>query len=131
MIERGRRRESGRRRPFPRRSQSPSVSLRRSTDQLSDTKVSYSDNLEEGDGTEDESGEWKFVAGCSRRRTSDPAGDLRPMGARSRFWALADDDDSDEEVTSQLPFTPDLVRHATVHGFSRAQLYEAEMELQD
>jgi hypothetical protein len=53
------------------------------------------------------------------------------MGAKSRFWALEDDDDSDEEVMSQSPLTPDLVRHAAVHGFSKAQLYDAEMAMQD
>jgi hypothetical protein len=52
------------------------------------------------------------------------------MGARSRFWALEDDDDSDE-VTSHSPSTPDLVHHAAVHGFSRAQSCEAEMAMQD
>jgi hypothetical protein len=131
MSERGRQGESGRWRPLPRRSRSPLVSHRSSTDHLSDTKVRSSDNLEEGDGTEDENREWKCVAGCSRRRTSDPAGDLRPMGARSWYWALEDGDDSDEEVMSQSPSTPDLVRHAAVLGFSRVQLYEAEMALQD
>jgi hypothetical protein len=116
--------KSGRRSP-------PTVPHRNLTDKLSDMKVWSSDNVEEGDGTEDENGKWKFVLGYSRRRTSDPAGDLRPMGAKSRFWALEDDDDSDEEVMSQSPSTLDLVRHAAVHGFSRAQLYDAEMAMQD
>ena len=42
-----------------------------------------------------------------------------------------DDDDSDEEVTSQSPYTLDLVCHAAIHGFSKEQLYEAEIALQD
>lgn len=57
--------------------------------------------------------------------------DLRPIGVRSKFWALTDDDDSDEEVAFQSPYTPDLVRHVTVHGFTKDQLYEAELALQD
>ena len=131
MSERERRSERGRRRPPPRRSRSPSVSRCRSTDRLSDTKVSSSGNLEEETEMEDENGEWKFVGGCSHWMTSDPTTDLCPLGTRSKFWALVDDDDSNEEVTSQSPLTPDLVHHASVHGFSRAHLYEAEMALQD
>jgi len=88
-------------------------------------------NLEEETEMDHENGEWKFVGGCSRRMTSDPTTDLLPLGTRSKFWALADDDDSDEEVTSQSPLTPDLVCHAAVHGFSTAHLYEAKMALQD
>jgi hypothetical protein len=41
-----------------------------------------------------------------------------------------EDDESDEE-TGQSPFTPDLVRHAAVHGFAKEQLFEAEIALQD
>ena len=44
---------------------------------------------------------------------------------------MKDDDDSDEEIVSQSSYTPDLVRHAAVHGFTKDQLYEAELALQD
>jgi len=81
----------------------------------------------EGDGAEDEDGEWHFVGDCGRRPIPDPGMDLRPIGTKSKFWSPADDDDS--EVASQSPFTPDLVRQAAVLVFSKEQLCEAEMAL--
>ena len=70
--------------------------------------------LEEGDGTEDEDGGWKFVGDYGDRLAPDPTVDLRLIGAKSKFWALTDNDDSDEEVVSQSPYTSDLVHHAAV-----------------
>jgi len=90
---------------------------RRTADQVSNTQVRVSSVSVEGDGAEDEDGEWHFVGGYRRRPMPDPAADLRPIGTKSKFWSLADDDHS--EVTSQSPFTPDLVRQAAVHGFSK------------
>lgn len=49
---------------------------------------------------------------------------------KSKFWALTDDGDSDE-VIAQSPYTLNLVRHVVVHGFTKDQLYEAELVLQD
>jgi hypothetical protein len=49
---------------------------------------------------------------------------------KSKFWALMDDDDTDDKIV-QSPYMPDLVRQAAVHGFAKEQLVEAEMALQD
>jgi hypothetical protein len=97
---------------------------------ISESKVSECEGSVQEDGTEDEDGGWKFVGGCGDRPQSDPAVDLRPIGVRYKFWALTDDDDSDEEVAFQSPYMPDLVHHVTVHGF-KDQLYEVELALQD
>jgi len=125
--------ERGRRRLPPRR---PRITVvldfhRQTGAQVSDAKVCSSGGLEEEDGKEDEDDEWKFVGDCGHRPTPDPTEDLRPIGSKSRFWALADDDDSDEEVASQSPYTPDLECHAAVHGFTKDQLIEAELALRD
>ena len=96
---------------------------------MTNTQVHVSSVSVEGDGAEDEDGEWHFVGDCWRRPIPDPAVNLCPIGTKSKFWSLADDDHS--EVASQSPFTPDLVRQAAVHGFSKEQLCEAEMALQD
>ena len=96
-------------------------------DQVSNTQVRVSSVSMEGDRAEDEDGEWHFIGDCGRRPIPDSAADLRPIGTKSKFWSLVDDDDS--EVASRSPFTPDLVRQAAVHGFSKEQLCEAEMAL--
>ena len=94
---------------------------------MSNTQVRVSSVSVEGDGAEDEDNEWHFVGDYGRQPILDPAADLCPIGMKSKFWSLADDDHS--EVASQSPFTPDLVRQAAVHGFSKEQLCEAEMAL--
>lgn len=88
------------------------------------------------------------MAKTSRRRTTagkpsvtgvhgrwpmaDPSADLRLLGSRSKFWALANDDESeDSDLESPMPLTPDLVRHAAVHGFTKENLIEAEKVLED
>jgi hypothetical protein len=97
---------------------------------VNETKVSLPGDLVKGDGTEDEDIGWKSVGDRGDRIVPDPAIDLRPLGVKSKFWALMDDDGSDEEVV-QSPYTPDLVRQAAVHGFVKEQLVKAEMALQD
>jgi hypothetical protein len=74
-------------------------------------------------GNEDNDDECKFVEDCGHRFLADPAMDLRPIGSESKFWALEDDDDFDEEVVSQSPLTPELKRHAAIHGFIEDQLF--------
>jgi hypothetical protein len=96
-------------------------------DQAGVAQVSTSAGVVDGDGTEEDDGEWKFIGD---RLTPDPAADHRPMGAKSKFWETMDDD-SDDEVAIQLPYTPDLVRHAAVHGFTKDCLCEAKLALRD
>lgn len=103
--------------------------LRRAVNQVSATQVRRSSISVEEDGAEDEDGEWHFVGDCGRQPMPDPAADLRPIGSKSKFWSLVEDEDL--EVAPQSPLTPDLIRQAAVHGFSREQLCEAEMALQD
>ena len=62
---------------------------------MSNTQVRVSSVSVEGDGAEDEDGEWHFVNDCGRWPIPDPAADLRPIGTKSKFWSLADDDDSE------------------------------------
>jgi hypothetical protein len=77
---------------------------------------------------EEEDGGWNTIGGCGDRINPDPAEGLRPVGVKSKFWCLTDDDDTDEDV-SQSPFTPDLVRQAAVHGFTKEHLVQAELAL--
>lgn len=114
--------------PRPRRPRIPVVLdlRRRSAEQLHEIKVRSSGNLGDKGGLEDEDGEWTFVGDRGDRVKPNPAEDLRPIGTKSKFWLLEDDDDTDEEIVSQSPFTPDLVRQAAVHGFTKDQLVEAE-----
>jgi hypothetical protein len=93
------------------------------------TKVSIDGDSNE-DVTEDEDDGWVSVGDRGDRVVSNPAIDLGPIGGKSKFWALTDDDESDEEIV-QSPYTPDLVRQAAVHGFTKKKLVEAEMALQD
>jgi hypothetical protein len=51
---------------------------------------------------EDEDNRWKSVGDRGDRIVPDPVIDLRPLGVKSKFWALMDDDVSDEKVI-QLP----------------------------
>jgi hypothetical protein len=102
----------------------------RATDGASESKVCAFENLVIEDGTEDEDDGSISVGERGDRVESNPALDLRPIGVKSKFWALSDDDDSDKEI-AQSPYMPDLVRQAAVHGFSKQQLVEAEMALQD
>jgi hypothetical protein len=95
-------------------------------DQVGVVKVCISEEVADGDGTEEDDGEWKFVGNRGDWLTPDPVANLRPMGAKSKFWASTDD-----EVATQSPYTPDLVRHAAVHGFTKDRLCEAELALQD
>jgi hypothetical protein len=83
----------------------------------------------QGNGAEDEDGEWHFVGGYGKQPLPHPAADLRPIGFKSKFWSLVDDDES--EIASQSPSTLDLICQAAVHGFSKEQLSEAERALQD
>jgi hypothetical protein len=110
-------------RPPARRPCIPAVSeLRwRAAELVNETKVSLPGDLVKGDGTEDEDSGWKSVGDRGDRIVPDPAIDLRPLGVKSKFWALMDDDVSDEEVI-QLPYTLDLVRQAAVHGFVKNSL---------
>jgi hypothetical protein len=105
--------ERGRRRLPPRRPYAPADLHRRSAEQVSEATVSVPSDLEDEDGTEDEDDGWKFVGDRGRRSVPDPVVDLRPIGTRSKFWALEEDNDSDEEIMSQSPCTPDMVQ-ATV-----------------
>jgi hypothetical protein len=100
-------------------------------EQVRGSEVSVPGGLAEEDGTEDEDDGWKFVGDRCHRPAADPAVDLCPLGSKSKVWALADDDDPDEEVVSQSPLTPELVRLAAVHGFSKEKMYDAELALQD
>ena len=99
-------------------------------DQPVENKVSECSFLVNSVGTEDDDDGWIPVGGRGDRVVSDPAIDLRPIGGKSKFLTLADDDESDEEF-DQSPYTPDLVRQAAVHGFGMEKLVEAEMALQD
>jgi hypothetical protein len=119
-------------RPPARRPRIPAVSKLhwRAAELVYKTKVSLPGDLVKGDGTEDEDSGWKSVGDRGDLIVPDPAIDLRPLGVKSKFWALMDDDGSDEEVI-QSPYTPDLVRQAAVHGFVKDQLVEVEMALQD
>lgn len=83
-------------------------------DQVREAKVSILGELVEGEGTEEDDDEWKFVGDRGEWPTPDPAADLHP-----------------KEVATQSPYTLDLVRHATVHGFTKDRLCEAELALQD
>jgi len=118
-------------RSFARRSRIPVVleSRRSVADRAVENKVSKCSFLVNSVGTEDDDDGWIPVGGRDRV-VSDPAIDLRPIGGKSKFWALADDDESDEKF-DQSPYTPDLVRQAAVHGFGKEKLAEAEMALQD
>ena len=91
-----------------------------------ENKVSKCSFLVNSVGTEDDDDGWIPVGGRGDRVVSDPTIDLRPIGGKSKFWALADDDESDEEL-DQSPCTPDLVRQAAVHGFRKEKLAEAKM----
>jgi hypothetical protein len=93
-------------------------------------EVSSSSDLVNSGGTEDDDNGWITVGGRGDWVLSDPAKDLRPIGVKSKFWAIADDDESDEEIIQSL-FTPDLVRQAAVHGFGKEKLAEAETALHD
>jgi len=90
-------RERGCWRTLPRRPRAPAVLelRRRAGRQVSEPKVSVCGGSDEGDGTEDDDGEWNFVGDCGDRPKPDPIVDLRPIGVRSKFWALAPDDDFD------------------------------------
>jgi hypothetical protein len=101
---------------------------RRVAEQVNQAKVSISGDSGEGDGTEDEDGGWKFVGDWLK---PDPAEDLHRIGVKLKFWALANDDDTDDEIVSQSPDMPDLVRQAALHGFTKDQLFEAELALQE
>ena len=119
-------------RSFARRPRIPVIleSRRSVADRPVESKVSKCSFLVNSVGTEDDDDGWIPVGGSGDRVVSDPAIDLRPIGGKSKFWALADDDESDEEF-DQSPYTPYLVRQATVHGFGMEKLVEAEMALQD
>jgi len=119
-------------RSFARRPRIPVIleSRRSAADRAVENKVSKYSFLVNSVGTEDDDDGWIPVGGCGDRVVSDPAIDLCPIGGKSKFWALADDDESDEEL-DQSPYTPDLVRQAAVHGFGMEKLVEAEMALQD
>jgi len=104
---------------------------RRVTEQVRIAKVSISGDPVEQDGAQDEDGGWKLVGDRGYRHTPDPAADLRPIGVKSKFWALTDEDSDEEEVVSLSPSTPDLVRQAAVHGFTKEDMVEAEAALQD
>jgi hypothetical protein len=93
-----------------------------------DTEVTFHGYCAKEDGTEVEDDGWKSVGGRGDRNLPDPALDLRPIGVKSKFWALSDDDHSDDEIVHS-PYTPDLVRQAAVHGFTKEKLVEAEMAL--
>ena len=97
-----------------------------------ESKVSFLKHMVGGIGAEDEDDRLKSVGGRGDRLHPDPTIDLRTRGVKSKFWAtMMNDEDSDEEVVPQSPLTPDLVRHAAVHGFTKDQLYEAELALQN
>jgi hypothetical protein len=93
-----------------------------------DMEVTFHGFRAKEDGTEEEDGGWKSVGGRGDRIVSNPAIDLRPIGVKSKFWVLSDDDDSDDEIV-QSPYTPDLVHLAAVHGFTKEKLVEAEIAL--
>jgi hypothetical protein len=95
-----------------------------------DMEVTFHGFRAKEDGTEEEDGGWKSVGGRGDRIVSNPAIDLRPIGVKSKFWVLSDDDDSDDEIV-QSPYAPDLVHLAAVHGFTKEKLVEAEIALQD
>ena len=118
-------------RSFARRPRIPVIleSRRSAADRAAENKVSLCSISVNSVGTEDDDDGWIPVGGRDRV-VSDPAIDLRPIGGKSKFWALADDDESNEEF-DQSPYTPDLVRQVAVHGFGMEKLVEAEMALQD
>ena len=115
-------------RSFARRPRIPVIleSRRSAADRAVENKVSKCSFLVNSVGTEDDDDGWIPVGGRGDRVVSDPAIDLRPVGGKSKFWALADGDESDEEL-DQSPCTPDLVRQAAVHGFRKEKLAEAKM----
>jgi len=119
-------------RSFARRPRIPVIleSHRSAVDRAIENKVSNCSILVNSVGTEDDDDGWIPVGGSGDRVVSDTVIDLRPIGGKSKFWPLADDDESDEEF-DQSPYTPDLVRQAAVHGFGMEKLVEAEMALQD
>ena len=90
-------------------------SRRSAADRAVENKVSKCNFLVNSVGTEDDDDGWIPVGGSGDRVVSDPAIDLRPIGGKSKFWALAGDDESDEEF-DQSPYTPDLVHQAAVPG---------------
>ena len=79
--------ERGRWRPLPRRPRIPAVLdlYRRAAEQVSTAKVSISGDSVDGDGTEDDDGDWKFVSARGDWPAPDPAADLRPIGVKSKF----------------------------------------------
>lgn len=91
---------------------------RRSTEIVKNTEVNFLDGGGMEDGTVEDDGGWKSADSRGDRVLPDPARDLRPIGVKSKFWALTDDDDSEDEIV-QSPYTPDLVRQAAVHGFAK------------
>jgi len=104
-------------RSFARRPRIPVIleSRRSAADRAVENKVSLRSILVNSVGTEDDDDGWIPVGGRGDRVVSDPAIDLRPIGGKSKFWALAGDDESDEEF-DQSPYTPDLVHQAAVPG---------------
>jgi hypothetical protein len=107
----------------------PRPRQRLTTGLITEPKVRNIFAIEERVGTEEEDDVWHVGVDCEKWLIPDPAADLRPMGFQSKFWSLEDEDDP--VITSQSPFTPDLVRQAAVHGFSKEQLVEVEIALND